>query len=343
MKRKCPPQNLLMRCCLGFGAVVFIYFGIVLFSTAFMDMKVSGYFHSSRQEKTGPYLGEALPGELPTLFAPHLVSTGREHSSAMFTPDGNELWFGRIFPAEIVYMKKVNSVWTSPQLAPFSGKGFDLYPYLAPDGQKIFFTSARPLPNGEKPLGRGRGHIWFVEKTSAGWGKPRHLGSNINFGRLQGSPAVSALGTLFFCSRDPNNPTQSTELYFSRWENGAYTAPKNMGPVINSSAPDHSPYIAPDESYIIFSSFRGGYGRSDLFISFNKPDKGWTAPQNLGKTINSAAKDEYPYVTYDGKYFFFNSNRVSAINKKRIPDGPGNMYWMRAEFIAKLKSEALQH
>jgi hypothetical protein len=102
---------------------------------------------------------------------------------------------------------------------------------------------------------------------------------------------------------------------------------------LNSRTPDHCPFLDPKERYIILSSFRGGLGLSDLFISFKKKDGSWSAPVNLGPKINSSAKDEYPFVSPDGKYLFFNSNRVSSLNKNRIPDGPGNIYWVDAEIL----------
>ena len=108
---------------------------------------------------------------------------------------------------------------------------------------------------------------------------------------------------------------------------------------LNSSSPDHCPFVAPDESYLIFSSFRGGLGRSDLFISFRKQDGSWSKPKNMGPEINSPYKDEYPFVTPDGKYLFFNSNRPSALNSRPIPDGPGSIYWVRAGIIEKMLKE----
>jgi hypothetical protein len=62
----------------------------------------------------------------------------------------------------------------------------------------------------------------------------------------------------------------------------------------------------------------------------------------MGTKINSEAKEGYPYVTVDGKYLFFYSNRVSVLNKKRIPDGPGNVYWIDAKIIQELKPEELR-
>lgn len=46
---------------------------------------------------------------------------------------------------------------------------------------------------------------------------------------------------------------------------------------------DHDPFIAPDESCLIFSSNRpGGYGSNDLYISFRNDNDTWTAPRNMG-------------------------------------------------------------
>jgi hypothetical protein len=62
----------------------------------------------------------------------------------------------------------------------------------------------------------------------------------------------------------------------------------------------------------------------------------------MGPQINSAYKDEYPYVTPDGKYLFFNSNRPSSLNSKPIEDGPGNIYWVKAEIIDSFKPQELK-
>ncbi len=70
---------------------------------------------------------------------------------------------------------------------------------------------------------------------------------------------------------------------------------------------------------------------------WRKPDGTWTKPKNMGPSINSAYKDEYPHVTPDGKYLFFNSNRPSSLNQKPIEDGPGNIYWVDATIIERLK------
>jgi len=240
-----------------------------------------------------------------------------------------------MFPAKIYYMQRIDSTWYGPQAAPFCEIYNYLYPVLSPDGRRILFTSDHPTGQSNERLSRGEGEIWMVERTADGWAEPRHLDSNINIGRRNSCGSMAANGNLYFTARRNDNPA---DIYCSEFIDGIYTAPKSIVE-IESPAPDHCPFTAPDESYIIFSSFRGGLGRSDLFISFRKNDGGWSEPVNLGPGINSPYKDEYPYVTPDGLYLFFNSNRPSSLNQRPIEDGPGNIFWVSAEFIAALRND----
>ena len=278
-------------------------------------------------QQQGPFLGLGPPGVTPELFAPDLVSTGREHSAAMFTPDGTEIWFGRIAPTEILFMKQTDGVWSQPQAAPFSGEHSGLYPSLTSDGNRLFFTSQRPLLPGDPPLPRGQGLLWYVERTDTGWSDPEHFGIATDPQSLPSCVSVAANRNLYLALRSLED--SDSDIYLVRFQGGRYLEPERIG-AIASPAPDHSPFVAPDESYLIWSSFRGGHGLSDLFISFRGPNGGWSEPRNLGPRINSGAKEEYPYVTPDGRFLFFNSNRVSALNTRRIPDGPGNIYWVDA-------------
>lgn len=61
-----------------------------------------------------------------------------------------------------------------------------------------------------------------------------------------------------------------------------------------------------DDSWILFHSKRsGGYGRSDLYISYHRPGDSWSTPKNLGSLINTEHREALPVLSPDGKYFFF--------------------------------------
>jgi WD40-like Beta Propeller Repeat len=104
-----------------------------------------------------------------------------------------------------------------------------------------------------------------------------------------------------------------TCIYRSRFINGKYSAPENLGDSINSKYFDGDPYIAPDESFLIFVSYNrpDGLGDGDLYISLNR-NGSWTAAKNPGSKINSSALDFCPNISPDKKYFYFTSERGFA-------------------------------
>jgi len=92
-------------------------------------------------------------------------------------------------------------------------------------------------------------------------------------------------------------------------------------------------FIAPDESFLIVSCWDRpeniGSRQGHLYISFRNNEGSWTEPVNMGSEINSHAYEFRPYVTPDGKYFFFTSNRDKL--------GNGNVYWVDARVIEGYK------
>src|SRR5215468_1636658 len=83
------------------------------------------------------------------LFAEGVINTDADEYGPAFTPDGKTLYFTRRVnrrDSEFIYASRLeNGKWSSPELAPFSGKYFDKEPFVTPDGKKIFFASLRPV------------------------------------------------------------------------------------------------------------------------------------------------------------------------------------------------------
>jgi hypothetical protein len=121
---------------------------------------------------------------------------------------------------------------------------------------------------------------------------------------------VAANGNLYF---NGGRNASNSDIYVSRLVDGRYTTPENLGPGVNSDAGDFHPFIAPDETFLLFDSQReqGSFGGNDLYISRRAEDGSWSDAENLGPAVNTASGDLRPFVTGDGKYLFFASSRVS--------------------------------
>jgi Tol biopolymer transport system component len=238
----------------------------------------------------------------PKLFAENVVNSAGDDYNPTFAPDGKTVYFTRRQDRKgnetIMFSLWENGKWAEPKAAAFS-VGKDKEPMFAPDGKRLFFASTRP--NGRDA--RSNFDIWLVEKTSAGWSEPRNVGE-VNSAGYDNYPAVAADGTLYFASVRIDG-RKDNDLYRSRFVNGKYQTPESLGDAINTEATEADPFVAPDQSYIIFSSDRaGGAGEGDLYVSFNAQGK-WTAPQPLGREINTAEYEYTPLVSPNGKKFYF--------------------------------------
>ncbi len=243
--------------------------------------------------------------EVPKLFAEGIVNTEGDDYGPAFTPDGKTLYFvrrqDRKGAESIVFTDFRNGNWTQPATVAFSGQFSDKEPFVSPDGKKLFFASRRPLSGtgAQKDW-----DIWMVSKTKTGWSTPQNLGPTVNSPGYDNYPAVAKNGTLYFGSvRDGGKGMN--DLYRSRLINGKYAPAENLGEIINTAGNEADPYIAPDESYLIFSGeLPGGLGEGDLYISFNRAGA-WSKPESLGPIINSATYEYTPLISPDGRYLFF--------------------------------------
>ena len=269
--------------------------------------------------KLMPFASEKPVSE-PTVFAPGIISTGDYEGVPQFSPDGHDLYLVKSTPDfnfwTILVSHFENGNWNAPVVAPFSGQYCDADEFITADGQKMFFISRRPVPAKVSPNADGKLDIWTMDKTSNGWGEPKNLGAPVNSEESEYFPTVSKNGTLYFGSRRKGG-SGGVDLYRSRFVNNKYQEPENLGPAINTSFDEFEPYIAPDESYLIFMAGGRpeGLGGYDLYVSYNRNGQ-WTRAQNLGAPINSTADELSPKVSPDGKYFFWCSAR-SAIDKPK--------------------------
>jgi hypothetical protein len=272
----------------------------------------------------GPYLGQEPPGDVPVIFAPDLVK-----NCPSFTPDLKEFYFRGHDKSGILYMAQENNRWSNPQTISFADERYDyVNPHLSPDGNTLVFASNKPRSDEEGP--REDFDIYFVERSLDGWGVPKLFAGTINSEKTDGHPTLSNGGDLYFFS-DREGGKGGCDLYMSRFTNGSYTEPINLGSSINTEKHESDPCIAPDESYLIYCvrDRENGYGKNDLYISFRNKDNNWTEAINMENTINTNAEELFPSVSPDGKYFFFSSTK----------SGKMDVYWVDSKIIWKSKKD----
>jgi len=272
----------------------------------------------------GAWLGQPEPGDAPERFALGIVSGhgfNSEHSPAAFSPDGTEVYWTQAFGGPILFSRLEGGRWTRPMPAPFVSEYGEGEPIFSPDGERLYFLSMRPLEPGAEP---GDENIWYVARERDGWSEPRAVDPVVNDFDHHWLFSISEAGTLYFSSVREGG-YGSRDIYRSRSVNGVHQPPENLGPVINTDGGEHTPFIAPDESYLIFASTAHGptEGMFHFVISYREPDGGWSTPRALDQITAPVNDPLCPLITADGKFMFF--------------IGSGDIWWTRADFVEEMR------
>ena len=262
-----------------------------------------------------PYLDQPPPGLTPEPFAPGLVSSSGYEYGGVFSPDMDAFYFIRgkdeSRAQDFVVFKYEDADWRESVLSPRLGQ-----PFIAPDGDTLH-------------LG-GR----YMERTDAGWSEIYSLGQPFDDFQIMRLTASSA-GTYVF--DEIGSADGDGVLRYSRLVEGVREAPRPFSAAINTGTFNAHPFIAPDESYILWDGRRpSGFGDSDIYISFRQADGDWGPAINLGEAINTPAWEASASVTPDGRYLFFH-RLIGSADGDGLPDV--DIYWVDAQILDTLRPD----
>lgn len=259
---------------------------------------------SFSQDSEGSYLGQKPPSLVPELFAPSIIKTEFREAEAAFSPDLKEFYFrrrgGKYKKNTLVVIRNENNRWVELAVPPYAGE-----PFVSLDNKKLFLGNR------------------YRERTSTGWSdvkKYDDVFKNIYIMRL----TASTKGTYYF-----DEATMEGNIRYSRLIDGKREKPKSLNTEIVMGKMKAHPFIAPDESYLIWDDeSEGGQGDNDLYISFRQKDESWGPAINLGDKINTESAEAYGSISPDGKYFFFH---------RSYGGDTGDIFWVDAQIIWNLK------
>jgi WD40-like Beta Propeller Repeat len=250
-------------------------------------------------------------------FAPHISKDGRSlyFASTRTNPNGGEdLWVSR--------RPDKDTPWGAPMNlgSTVNSASNDRSPALSRDGHLLFFAS-------DRPGGSGVLDIWVSWRAHThddlGWQPPVNLAA-VNSSATDAGPSYFenedlGIPQLFMASSMPGG-SGGLDLYVSTLTSGGWWSAPIPIPELNSGQLDLTPTIRHDGLEIIFASNRPTSGAQDLWVATRgSVNDLWSVPLNLGLTVNSAANENFPCLSSDGKSLFFNSSRAGGF-------GPSDLY-----------------
>ncbi len=272
----------------------------------------TSYSQNTSSSSQQHYFGHKPPSNVAELFPLDAAFEKGWQLSDEIGPNMDEFYMvsthGAAHLPTVIVFAKENRVW----------KKHDFYATLS-GGDDVLYSEKK-----------------YIERVGSGWSKMKSLGPMIDRDEL-GIMRLSASsnGTYVFDDAQRN----SDVIRISHIKNGKREKPKRLAKHINTGKWTAHPFIAPDDSYLIWDSEREeGYGDSDIYISFRQKDGSWGAAINLGDKINTEHVENGAFVTSDGKYLFFGRS-----HEKFREDGSsywaGGKHWIDAKIIDELRAK----
>ena len=275
------------------------------------------------------YFNQQLPSKSPEVFAPGLISLeNRWEGNASFSANGKAFYFNVFTDSmreKAIYWSEYQAgQWSQARKFEETGEYDSWEPFISQDGNEFLFVSTRPPGEPE-----WNGRIWKLQRdANQEWTELQmvDLGYHTKNGYWFPNYSHKNNQMLYFGGNIEGLASQGKgDLYVFDQLNDTVINLANL----NSEEEDWDPFIAPDESFILWASARkGGYGGTDLYVSF-KTGLGWGDPINLGPEINSEEFEVAPRISHDAKILFFD----------RPIGGTQDIYWVSSSVITALKNK----
>jgi len=182
----------------------------------------------------------------------------------------------------------------------------------------VYFTSTRDGSKGNKfnnNSGQNFSDIFMTKRDRKGeWNHPVPIKGAVNSEFDDGACSINKEGTeMYYTScKVVKNETVGCQVYYSRFSGGLWATPEIITLVADSSISIGHPAISNDGLTLYFvADMKGGHGGKDIW-KVERPSKSgtWGKAKNLGKTVNTANDEMFPYVRRNGEFYFASSGHI---------------------------------
>lgn len=249
--------------------------------------------------------------DLDTTSLPEIINSSFSCFNPVVSDDETRIYYMEAlkFYDAVMFSLNTSGNWNKPEnLTPkIKSDGDYLVVDISSDGKTLLLQTDDPYSQGD---------IYSCSQKNGKWSKIKKLNENINthFDETHASFANNDATLIFTSNKDGG--FGGLDIYSSDLDSSGDWGPAvNLGPVINTSGDEETPFITDSGKSLYFSS-QGHYnmGGYDIFIS-RKSDSGeWQNPQNIGYPLNTTDNDIFYYPLQNGNsgYHARYSNNISG-------------------------------
>lgn len=257
------------------------------------------------------------------------INTPFNESTAVFTKDGNTMYFTRnnyvnrkigtnventILLKILRATKDSNGHWGNVVEVPFNSDNYNVaHPALSPDEKFLYFASDMDGTLGESDIFR----VEILGDNQ--YGTPENLGDIINTSGRESFPFVSKNNILYYSS-DGIPGLGGLDIFAVKfYENGTVSKPINIGMPGNSADDDFCFVMDSDTKVGFLSSNRpGGKGRDDIYSFYEEKPLVFDCEKMIKGVLKDSEKND---VIADGVIVLSDKTMKEVARQKTKEDG----------------------
>lgn len=154
-----------------------------------------------------------------------------------------------------------------------------------------------------------------VDRKTGQWAEPVILPEPVNSKFAEGAPAFNKKFNTIYFTRCENNEKEvkGCDLYMATKKGQGYAPEVKLEIFDDSSATvNFHGFLTQDDQHLYFvSNMKGGQGGYDIWVAeWDKKEKKFINPRNLGPGINTDGDEFYPYLHEDGTLYFSSDGHI---------------------------------
>lgn len=191
----------------------------------------------------------------------------------------------------------------------------DYYPWITSDEQTLFYTSRRKGSHTSQVESDGyySSDCLFSTVMDGKWSKSQNLGNAVNGNLDEQIVGIKPDGSQLMIYID--HIDQLEDLYKTYKKNNNWVKIESIGEMVNAEKEYSGSIFETEDGPVLYFVRRdkNSIGETDIYTARMLPTGAWGIPQNIGPNINTKYREDFPWLSADGKTLYFSSEGHSSM------------------------------